>query len=466
MRATRACGTRVRVATYNMLSSHLAEPGWFTACNPRDLAIGTRRERLLQRIGVETDRRSVLCLQEVSSTWYEALVPFLQERDYTLLARLYGTPFNGTMGVAIALPNDRFKLSQYHQCHLARTFPKLPSTERRDGGGSRGKGRDAPAAPGGASAEGGGVGGTPEGAGASDVASGADSRPSSAGPSAGLLASPLQWLRRVLGAPPPGRVPRADDATEESSGSGSGEAEAEEEVVESPTETASAAAATPPLPPLGNAASSAEGSRNIPEAWRLAARAKNWMQFALLECRGTGRQLGVANYHMPCTHWCKAAMSLHAWRAAHQAHTWATDAGGVPYLLASDLNAMPADGAYALLTTGALDASHAHAPPPHPLDPGLDLLHTPQPLASAYAAAHGAEPAFTNVATTRDMDAATAPFVETLDYVLVSPGMTVADADPLPGRDTLTVDSFPTADEPSDHLMLCADLDVGVPPAA
>ena len=74
-------------------------------------------------------------------------------------------------------------------------------------------------------------------------------------------------------------------------------------------------------------------------------------------------------------------------------------------------------------------------------------------MASAYKAVLGAEPDFTNFAQIKGG----APFVDTLDYIFVSPGMTPVAVDPLPAREDVG-GPLPNADEPSDHIMLGAEI--------
>ena len=47
---------------------------------------------------------AVICLQEVSQSWAGPLHVYFAERGYSLIADLYGKPFNNYMGVAVAYP--------------------------------------------------------------------------------------------------------------------------------------------------------------------------------------------------------------------------------------------------------------------------------------------------------------------------------------------------------------------------
>ena len=72
-----ACGKRIRVVTYNLLSSSLADPGYFPRCDPANLDADTRLRRIERALAEEMrpcqeangGRGAVLCLQEVSTKW-------------------------------------------------------------------------------------------------------------------------------------------------------------------------------------------------------------------------------------------------------------------------------------------------------------------------------------------------------------------------------------------------------------
>ena len=116
--------------------------------------------------------------------------------------------------------------------------------------------------------------------------------------------------------------------------------------------------------------------------------------------------------------------------------------------------------------TADREAFADYAPPPQPNPPrDAALAFSPTldpPLVSAYATHTGSEPDFTNFAYTKPMGAERPAFVETLDYVFLSPGhwkvTGVKDLKPKAGLDLAR--PYPTADEPSDHVLLAADLEV------
>jgi mRNA deadenylase 3'-5' endonuclease subunit Ccr4 len=176
--------------------------------------------------------------------------------------------------------------------------------------------------------------------------------------------------------------------------------------------------------------------------------------------------------------------------------------GTIPYILAGDFNIMPNSSHYQLLTTGTLDENDSTFPPPK-----YDMKWTVQSHAmdSAYAMMSsssgddgggndndnkeggeegGGEPEFTNYAHIQDQDD---PFIGTLDYIFLSKkekttttdaarsstsGKGKKDDDNVVGQwwkvngvsKLPTVSNsggpFPNAVEPSDHLLIAADLEL------
>ena len=94
----------VRVASYNVLSSHLADPEHFSTLNPDHLAAKNRLPVVLQKIDEEISQNSIICLQEVSYDWAGSLHAHFANNGYHFVTGLYGKKFNGYMGVGIAFP--------------------------------------------------------------------------------------------------------------------------------------------------------------------------------------------------------------------------------------------------------------------------------------------------------------------------------------------------------------------------
>lgn len=176
-----------------------------------------------------------------------------------------------------------------------------------------------------------------------------------------------------------------------------------------------------------------------------------------LRCRANGAALTVATYHMPCAFWSPPAMVINTALMSAAFHRLVPP--GEAGIMAGDFNIKPGDAAYRLLTTGGLPRGDAAYPHPRPHDPWRPDV--PAPLASAYVRVRGREPGWTNFARIGDAPA----FVETLDYVLVTPGVDVVDVLPTPKREAVG-GPLPTAAEPSDHILIGATVRLPPPPPA
>lgn len=101
---------KVKVTTYNVLSSHLAAPSWFQACNPEYLAPKYRFESLKKKLDEECESNAVICLQEVSHTWAGPLHSLFAKTGYHVINALYGNRMNNYMGVTLAVPLDKYDI--------------------------------------------------------------------------------------------------------------------------------------------------------------------------------------------------------------------------------------------------------------------------------------------------------------------------------------------------------------------
>lgn len=191
-------------------------------------------------------------------------------------------------------------------------------------------------------------------------------------------------------------------------------------------------------------------SQPAQDPWSYARGRFNALVFLRLRDRETQGDFGVACYHMPCAFWAPSVMTIHAALAAQRITALAKD--DLPFALVGDWNFMPSSPQYAMMTQGGeVPAGDPAAPVAPAHEPWV--ARVPVPLTSAYAAAHGAEPEFTNHALVRDQP----PFIECLDYIFVSPGVKVLQADALPAKEDVQ-GPYPTELEPSDHVLVAATL--------
>lgn len=120
-----------RVFSYNVLSSHLSAPSHFTTLDPAHLSPPARWSKIMTKIGAEVDNKSILCLQELSRPWSGPLQTYLSNVDYELITGLYGRPFNGYMGIALAFPKSEYTLEEVWNENLADTvkWPRDPKEQ-------------------------------------------------------------------------------------------------------------------------------------------------------------------------------------------------------------------------------------------------------------------------------------------------------------------------------------------------
>ena len=145
-----------------------------------------------------------------------------------------------------------------------------------------------------------------------------------------------------------------------------------------------------------------------------------------------------------------------------------SNSNSLPYVIAGDWNIKPPDATYKLLTTGTISTKDPAFPEPakSKLRPSHTLMTWEpriQAMRSAYAAFHnGQEPDFTNYAAPRSLEEGNNEcFVDTLDYIFISPEWKVTATTEIPNRDHVK-GPFPNLDvmEPSDHILLAADMEL------
>lgn len=132
MTATDATTATARVVTYNVLSSHLADPGYFTHCDAEHLDADARLGRVMAKLEAECARRAVVGLQEVSMSWAGPLHAYFAAKGYHFVVSLYGKPFNNYMGVGLAVPLDAYEVTTSDISRLSDTvkFPHVKTKEK------------------------------------------------------------------------------------------------------------------------------------------------------------------------------------------------------------------------------------------------------------------------------------------------------------------------------------------------
>lgn len=328
----------MRMVSYNLLSSHLADPGYFVHCDPAALDKQTRLNRIEAKINQEIEKGSIIALQEISHMWAGPLYTLFANKGYHMVTGLYGSQFSNYMGVGMAYDTDRYETIETDIVRVSDTTKKW---QKR----------------------------TPK-----------------PHPLYEWLVTPWKYFFPVKA----------------------------------------------PFDP-----------------WEAAKNRKNQLVTVRLRDRVTGHTFCVSTYHMPClfgTPDKRKTMNLHAALIAQKLQDFCK---GDPYILLGDFNIQPGSSSYKLLTEGVLDPLDEDYPDP---SKGIDVNKV-EKLNSAYVLANGTEPEFTNHAQTKYGPL----FTETLDFIFCSKEWDVLSADPTPTREGLG-GPFPDAKEPSDHIMIGAEL--------
>lgn len=189
-------------------------------------------------------------------------------------------------------------------------------------------------------------------------------------------------------------------------------------------------------------------AKNMEHPIAHAKRRMNQFIFLRLQDKESSEKFGVATYHMPCVYYDPKVMTIHVAMLIQRIQQLAQEDA---FVLTGDFNIRPAEPQYQLITTGSMNQNDPAYPPI--ISGDAWQVEIDQPLRSAYREAFGQEPEFTNYAQTRKNP----PFQETLDYIWLSSQWQVVSALPLPTRDDVT-SSFPNPDQPSDHMLLAAEI--------
>lgn len=197
--------------------------------------------------------------------------------------------------------------------------------------------------------------------------------------------------------------------------------------------------------------------------WQLAARRANQMICMKLREKKDGvssdDSFVVGTYHMPCMFRTPQVMMIHCALSAQHIHKFAD---GSPYVYCGDFNIKPDSVMYDVMTRGKIANPNALENPALIRAPGDNWESVPPvSLQSAYQVSLGREPDFTNYAQVLNE----APFVDCLDYIFLGTPegarrtWRVENVLNIPHRD-LVKGPYPAEQEPSDHVMLSANLEL------
>lgn len=416
----------VRIVSYNLLSSHLAEPTYHTKCKPQNLDAKVRFSKIIDKLKQEIDTHNdndasdgnshipvVFCLQEVSHDWAKQLHVFFANNGYHFITALYGRNFNGYMGIGTAYPTQYYETLNVDLCRLSDT---------RKGGWPRPR----------------------EGIDDDDD----DNNMQRPGLVSRLFVKPMVQMAQYVGL-----------------------------------------ASSPSLfKPAVNPWKYSEYRYNEFIAVQLQRRHhKINRESATATTTNNNNQsnLWIGNYHMPCAFRDPAVMTIHCDLVASRIQSLAANNSNNnhdPFILAGDFNIQPDSPQYHFLTTGTLnekDELHSSSYPP--VRYGREWESNVKKMKSAYALHHpnNQEPDCTNYSHNGAVSEDS--FIGTLDYIFLSDhseslsnsdsvtldddqdrchDWKVKDVLALKHRDEIKDGPFPNEDEPSDHVMIAATLEI------
>lgn len=189
------------------------------------------------------------------------------------------------------------------------------------------------------------------------------------------------------------------------------------------------------------------------EIWTNSEYRYNELIFLSLKDKKNDARFAIANYHMPCAFQTPMVMTIHADLAVKRVQKLAQ---GQPFIFAGDFNILPDSSTYRLITTGELDLMDITYPTPKY---GVEWKSSIENggISSAYALSENGEPDFTNYAKVQENDM----FIGTIDYIFLSKNdWNVVKVRNTPRVDTIKQVPLPNDTEPSDHIMISADLEL------
>lgn len=112
-----------RIASYNVLSSHLATSDFYPFCNRNHLGASFRFKQITKKVTDEIVKNSIICLQEISQVWEGPLHALFAKSNYYMISGMYGKSNNGYMGVALSIPLDKYHIDDISIIRVGDSIP-------------------------------------------------------------------------------------------------------------------------------------------------------------------------------------------------------------------------------------------------------------------------------------------------------------------------------------------------------
>lgn len=115
----------IRVITFNLLSDKYVSPRYFPTIKPKHLDFNTRINRTKHLIESWMKVNFIICLQEYSKGWSDALFDFFKSKCYEVVEVHYS---DGKMGIAIAFPSKHYTMIESYSDSFSRDIQHIHDT--------------------------------------------------------------------------------------------------------------------------------------------------------------------------------------------------------------------------------------------------------------------------------------------------------------------------------------------------
>mmetsp|Transcript_10652 Transcript_10652/g.17296 ORF Transcript_10652/g.17296 Transcript_10652/m.17296 type:complete len:414 (-) Transcript_10652:175-1416(-) len=390
----------VRVLCYNILAGPYCRATEFFKCKPDHCNKDKRFARILKIVQAHMKQKAIICLQEVTEEWAGKLHSFFAKNDYHMITSNYNIRSNsGHMGVALAFPQS-YSLEQTKLLRPSRVqvnYKKL--IDAKSSASSSQKTQAALYFAGALGA----VGATSliTSHFVSQAAVAGDKKRSTyistLGSIAGVMLAGFTWV-------------------------------------------------------LASRTISNKTAWPEPTFEERLRKVNNVMLLVKLKDPVARKSFWVSTYHMPCQFWDEQAMVAYASLCKKQIFRLAKND---PVIFAGDFNSRPESPSYHALTQRDPPEGYGDL-----MISGKALLPLrSKPFYSAYQSKNGQEPDFTNYAV-RTFKDKLIQFMGCIDYIFISDHWKVASVLETPDMEETkkACESYPTEDQPSDHLPIAAEL--------
>jgi mRNA deadenylase 3'-5' endonuclease subunit Ccr4 len=115
----------IEIVTYNILSTVYCTKKTYNKTNELYLDTEYRWKLIKEKLQKKVDNNAIICLQEVSHTWLQYILPFFSSANYFCITDNYGSDTSDYMGVLIAYSTKHYKLVNSNIIKIGNELKKL-----------------------------------------------------------------------------------------------------------------------------------------------------------------------------------------------------------------------------------------------------------------------------------------------------------------------------------------------------